>query len=201
MKKKYIVFTGRPNSGKSSTIRALTGLKVIRGKRPGTTTRINDYPIAKGLTLIDMPGYGRKLSASKKWENETKNTILNFLEKNAKDILVSLHVLNILTFIEAEKRMSRKGFINLDVEMVRYLHKITGYYPLIVANKIDKGKEEDVSTNLRAFISSIGAGDPTFTEHVFPVSAKTGIGIGLLKNALTQRLVLEGFSKPFELVN
>lgn len=201
MKRKYVVFTGRPNSGKSSTIRALTRLKVTRGKTPGTTTKINYYPIARGLILIDMPGYGRKVCASKKWEDETKNAILNFLEKNSQDILVSLHVLNILTFIEVEKRMSRKGFINLDIEMIRYLHEITGDYPLIVANKIDKGKEEDVAENLHAFISTIGFSDPTFIDNVFPVSAKKGIGIGLLKNSLMRRLVSGGFSRPFELIN
>jgi GTP-binding protein EngB required for normal cell division len=201
MNRKYVVFTGRPNSGKSSTIRALTGLKVTRGKKPGTTTKINYYPIARGLILIDMPGYGRKVGASKKWEDETKNAILNFLEKNSQDILVSLHVLNILTFIEVEKRMSRKGFINLDIEMITYLHEITGDYPLIVANKIDKGKEEDVAENLRAFISTIGVSDPTFIDNVFPVSAKKGIGIGLLKNSLMRRLASGGFSRPFELIN
>ena len=57
----FLVFTGRPNAGKSSIIRAVTGLKVDVGKDPGTTQRINRYPIAEGLTLIDMPGYGRSL--------------------------------------------------------------------------------------------------------------------------------------------
>jgi GTP-binding protein EngB required for normal cell division len=201
MDNKFVVFTGRPNSGKSSTIRALTGLKVTRGKMPGTTTKIDHYPIARGLILIDMPGYGRKVGASKRWENQTKNKILDFLEINSKNILVSMHVLNILTFIEVEKRMSRKGLINLDIEMIKYLHEITDEYPLIVANKIDKGKEEDVAENLHAFISSFEFDDPSFTDYIFPVSAKTGIGIGLLKNSLMQKLVSEGFSRPFELIN
>jgi hypothetical protein len=58
-----------------------------------------------------------------------------------------------------------------------------------------------VAENLRAFISTIGVSDPTFIDNVFPVSAKKGIGIGLLKNSLMRRLVSGGFSRPFELIN
>jgi len=41
MGERYLVFTGRPNSGKSSIIRRITGLRTRSGKRPGTTRREN----------------------------------------------------------------------------------------------------------------------------------------------------------------
>ncbi len=71
MPERYIIFTGRPNAGKSTTIRALTGVKVPIGKRPGTTKKINKYQIGKDLYLVDMPGYGRKLGAHKSVEDRT----------------------------------------------------------------------------------------------------------------------------------
>ena len=55
----YLVFTGRPNAGKSSIICELFGLDLATGKRPGTTRRISKYQIGSELILVDMPGFGR----------------------------------------------------------------------------------------------------------------------------------------------
>ena len=124
----FLVFTGRPNAGKSSIIRAVTGLKVEVGKDPGTTQRINRYPIAEGLTLIDMPGYGRSLRGGRGKEEETKDDILDFLELNAGSIALAVHVVNISTFLETEMRLAKKGFIPLDVEMVHFLKRDLGIH-------------------------------------------------------------------------
>ena len=113
MPSSYVVFTGRPNSGKSTTIRALTGLKVRAGKRPGTTTSIDRYQIARDLFLVDMPGYGRKVDASRRWEDETKNRILDFIEDEADSIVLAVHVVNITTFMETEARLAKKGIMSL----------------------------------------------------------------------------------------
>ncbi len=197
----YVVFTGRPNSGKSTTIRALTGLKVTTGKRPGTTTSINKHQIAQGLFLIDMPGYGRKVDASKRWESETKDRILEFIEREAANIALTVHVINITTFLETEARLAKKGFINLDVEMVGYLHETLGEFPLVAANKIDKGSEEEVAANLGAFLDRISGGAPSEAAgYVFPVSAKNGVGIGPLKERFVKTLAAKGFRNPFEYI-
>jgi GTP-binding protein EngB required for normal cell division len=197
----YVVFTGRPNSGKSTTIRALTGLKVTTGKRPGTTTSINKYQIAQGLFLVDMPGYGRKVDASRRWESETKDSILDFIEREAANIALTVHVINITTFLETEARLAKKGFINLDVEMVGYLHDTLGEFPLVAANKIDKGGEDEVTANLEAFIDRITGGAPSEAAgYVFPVSAKHGVGVGPLKDRFVKTLVAKGFRNPFEYI-
>lgn len=200
MPDKYIIFTGRPNAGKSTIIRALTGLKVPTGKKPGTTTKINKYEISHGLFLVDMPGYGRKVDAGRRWEDRTKDKILKFIEKEADNIVSAIHVFNINTFIEVEVRLANKGFISVDVEMVKYLKENLGEYPFIAANKIDKGKEKDVLRNVEAFLESLTDGDPEdAVDYVFAVSAKKKIGTGELKNRLVQVLRENGFSKPFEL--
>jgi len=198
MPDRYIVFTGRPNAGKSTAINALTGLKLPVGKRPGTTTKIRMYPVAPGLTLVDMPGYGAKARGSRDQEDRTKDAILAFLEENSGRIAAAVHVVNITTYIETEERLSRKGYLSLDVEMVRYLRETLGAYPLVAANKIDKGGEDEVVANIEAFIEAVSAEDPEAGGNVFPVSAKTGVGVGRLREALVRRLKEAGFSDPFE---
>jgi len=198
MPERYIIFTGRPNAGKSTTIRALTGVKVPVGKRPGTTKKINKYQIGKDLYLVDMPGYGRKLGAHKNVEDRTKDQILKFIERQAENILAAVHVFNINTFIETEARLARKGFISIDVEMVKYIAEELGTFPFVAANKIDKGSEREIMENMDAFLFGVTDGDPeAAVDYVFPVSAKKKIGIGHLKSRLVQTLNEKGYSSPF----
>jgi len=198
MPERYIIFSGRPNAGKSTTIRALTGVKVPVGKRPGTTKKINKYQIGKDLYLVDMPGYGRKLGAHKNVEDRTKNQILRFIERQAENILAAVHVFNINTFIETEARLARKGFISIDVEMVKYIAEQLGTFPFVAANKIDKGSEREIMENMDAFLFGVTDGDPeAAVDYVFPVSAKKKIGIGQLKSRLVQTLNEKGYSSPF----
>ena len=198
MPERYIIFTGRPNAGKSTTIRALTGVKVPIGKRPGTTKKINKYQICKELYLVDMPGYGRKLGAHKNVEDRTKDKILKFIEKEADNIVAAVHVFNINTFIETEKRLARKGFISIDIEMVQYIAENLGELPFVAANKIDKGKEQDIMENMDAFLYGVTDGDPeAAVDYVFPISAKKKVGIGQLKSRLVQKLGEKGYTNPF----
>jgi predicted GTPase len=112
--------------------------------------------------------------------------------------VVAVHVVNITTFLETEERLSRKGMVSLDVEMVGYLRDTLGAFPLVAANKIDKGGEDDVVSNLEAFIEGVSVGDPTARDRVFPVSARTGVGVGRLKEGLMKALRDAGFRDPFE---
>jgi GTP-binding protein EngB required for normal cell division len=80
MYEEYLVFTGRPNAGKSSIIREVVGINVATGKHPGTTRRISKYALSGGLSLVDMPGFGRIMGVSKPLENMRKNRIIRFLK-------------------------------------------------------------------------------------------------------------------------
>lgn len=201
MSRSYVIFTGRPNAGKSSTVRALTGLKLTIGKKPGTTTVIEEYEISKDLFLVDMPGYGIKVGANKKWENQTKDKILDFIDNYAKMVIAAVHVLNITTFIETEKRLAKKGYFSFDVEMIQYLRENIGEYPFIAANKIDKASDSDVIENLDTLIYRLTDGRRELVaEYIYPISAKKGIGIGELKNQLVKKLLRNGFHNPFEYI-
>jgi GTP-binding protein EngB required for normal cell division len=191
----YLVFTGRPNAGKSSIIRAVTGIKVEVGKDPGTTQKIMRHPIAEGLTLIDMPGYGKSLRNSRGREEETKDDILEFLQGNAKEIALAVHVVNISTFLETEARLAKKGFIPLDVEMVHYMKRDLGVTVLVAMNKIDKGPQDYIMDNVEALKEGLGP-----TIPVFPLSARTGDGVGPLKDEVRKKLANKGFQSPFELL-
>lgn len=198
MLEEYLVFTGRPNAGKSGIIREIVGLDVATGKRPGTTRNISKHPLSHGLVLVDMPGFGRMMGASKRLENMINNRIIRFLESNAKSIVLAVHVLDISSFLEVTWRLEKKGFMSVDVEMVQFLAKTLGGFPLVAANKIDKVDKEEIEANLKEFMYRVSNGHPLeVASYVFPVSAKTGEGLGSLKSAIHERLVAKGYRTPF----
>jgi GTP-binding protein EngB required for normal cell division len=197
MDERFLVFTGRPNSGKSSIIRKITGLATRSGKRPGTTRRVSIYPLSRGLSLVDMPGYGRITGASRDATSRAKDEILEFIESQAAAIALGVHVLDISTFTEVADRMERKGIIPLDLEMIQYMKESTGEMPLVAANKIDKikGDRESLLAELRTRIDESAPSESECT--IIPVSATTGEGLGALKDAVHRRLAAEGFRAPF----
>lgn len=200
MRKEYLVFTGRPNTGKSSIIKEVVNLDVAIGKQPGTTRSISKYPMSSGLVIVDMPGFGRNLGGSKRLENRMNDRIIGFLESNAQNIALAIHVLDISTFLEVTWRLEKKGFISVDVEMVQFLAKILGEFPLVAANKIDKANREEIDDNLKEFMQQISASDSSsIAGYVFPVSAKTRDGLGALKSAIHERLVMKGYKTPFKM--
>lgn len=55
-----IAFIGRSNSGKSTAINAITGIKGLAraSKTPGRTQLLNFFQITEEQRLVDLPGYG-----------------------------------------------------------------------------------------------------------------------------------------------
>ena len=199
MLEEYLVFTGRPNAGKSSIIREIVGLDVATGKRPGTTRNISKHPLNSGLVLVDMPGFGRITGVSKRLENMRKNQIIRFLESNAQNIALAIHVLDISTFLETSWRLEKKGIISLDVEMIQFLAQILREFPLVAANKIDKADKKEIEANLKEFMHRISNGHiSAVADKVFSVSAKTGEGLSALKSAIHEKLIVKGYRTPFE---
>ncbi len=198
MSEAYLVFTGRPNAGKSSIIREVVGLDVVVGKRAGTTKQVSKYPLNSGLVLVDTPGFGTMIGASRQIQNKKKDEIIRFLTSNAQSIALAVHVLDISTFSEVTWRLEKKGFMSVDTEMVHFLTETSGEFPLVAANKIDKANKEELELNFAEFTRQIGKSYQTAVgEYIFPVSVKTGEGLGDLKNTIHERLVEKGFKTPF----
>lgn len=68
-----IAFIGRSNSGKSSAINSITGIKGLArsSKTPGRTQMINFFRLDENRKLVDLPGYGYAkvpLQVKKRWE-------------------------------------------------------------------------------------------------------------------------------------
>jgi len=197
MDERFLVFTGRPNSGKSSIIRKITGLKTRSGKRPGTTRRVSIYPLSRGLSLVDMPGYGRITGSSIGTTSLVKDEILDFLESQGSAIALTVHVLDLSTFAEVAERMERKGIIPIDLEMIQYIEETTGEMPLVAANKVDKigGDRAPLLSELK---DRIDEGSPSESGCLtLPVSARTGEGMGALKDTIHRKLADKGFRTPF----
>ncbi|MGD2142381.1 MAG: 50S ribosome-binding GTPase [Candidatus Bathyarchaeota archaeon] len=194
-----LVFTGRPNAGKSTIIRLLTGLKVRSGKRPGTTRSISIYKVGKHLSLVDMPGYGRISGAPRSQEGRIKDEIIDFIETRGKDMALVVHVLDISTFLEITRRMESKGLIPIDLEMIQFVSENTGEPPIVAANKADKikGDSEYILSELGYRIKEV---IPLGTKvAIYAVSGKTGEGVGELKDAVVRSLVEKGLSTPFKM--
>jgi GTP-binding protein EngB required for normal cell division len=146
-----------------------------------------------------MPGFGRMIGAGKRFERRANIRIIRFFEYNVQNIVLTVHVLDISTFLEVTRRLEKKGIISIDVEMVQFLTTTLGESPLVAANKIDKENEETIAANLNEFIHRISQESPSaVASTVFPVSAKTRKGIGALKRAIHARLVTAGYRTPFK---
>jgi len=200
MQEKYVVFTGRPNAGKSSLIKELSGLNIATGKRPGTTRTIKKYAINDGLFLVDLPGLGKMMGVSKRFEEKVNRRIVEFLESNAQNIVLAVAVLDISTFLEVTWRLEKKGFQSVDVEMVKFLEANLGEFPVVVANKTDKTTSKELEANLNEFINRISDKNPSAVEgSVFTASLKTGKGVGALKSAIHTRLRAKGYKTQFKI--
>ena len=146
-----------------------------------------------------MPGFGRMSGVSKKLEDRINDRIIRFLESNAKKVALAVHILDISTFLEVTWRLEKKGFISVDVELVDFLADTLNEFPLIAANKIDKASEKEIFFNLRDFMNRISIGQLSDAKnYVFPISTKTGKGLGALKKAIHEKLVAKGYRTPFK---
>ncbi len=199
MPEKYLVFTGRPNAGKSSIIKELTGLNLITGKHAGTTRKVTYYPLRDGLVLVDLPGLGKMVGVSKKYEEKVNRRIIHFFNDNKDNIVLAVVVLDISTFMEVTWRLEKKGFMSVDVEMVKFLAEKLGELPLVAANKIDKSNKQEIEDNLNDFMNRISDGDLSkVKDRVFPISIKKGKGVGELKSAIHSILVDMGYKSPLK---
>lgn len=135
-----IAFVGRSNVGKSSVINSLLNRKdlVKVGNRPGKTTEINFFGInGKKCYFVDLPGYGYAKRSPKEKESIEK-LILWYLMYSEATIFKVVLILD-----------SKAGLTAFDEEMIRVLRE-KGHPLIIVANKVDKLNQKEMSAQLRA---------------------------------------------------
>jgi GTP-binding protein Era len=160
----FVTFVGRPNVGKSSLVNAICGRKIsIVSDTPQTTRHrimgVLTRPDAQ-LVFVDTPGLHKPVSALGERVNATA------LE-SAEDVDVQCLVLD-----------ATKPFGKGDRWVAGHLHLPRA---VVIVNKTDIASKDQVLAMLVA-ASELGA------EAYFPVSAKTGEGVGPLVDHLTGRL-------------
>jgi GTPase len=159
----FVAVAGRPNVGKSTLVNALAGGKVAIVSDKPQTTRHRIFGIANGddyqLVLVDMPGFQRPRDALTERMQRTVDQSFNEVEG-------VLLVLSARERIGAGDRFIAQRVFGLGVPVV------------IALNKVDRLKPGHIASQMAA---AARLGD---FHALHPVSAKTGDGVGELRDEL-----------------
>jgi GTP-binding protein Era len=163
----FVAVAGRPNVGKSTLVNALCGGKVaIVSDKPQTTRRRilgsatgDDYQ----LVLADLPGFQRPRDALTERMQRTVDSAFE-------DVEAVLFVLSARERIGAGDRFIAKRVFGLEVPVV------------IALNKVDRLKPGHIASQMQA-AARLGE-----FHALHPVSAKTGDGVGALRDELVSLL-------------
>src|SRR5687767_5343823 len=167
-----VAIVGRPNVGKSTLFNRLIGeRRAIVGDEPGIT-RDRIYGKAdwkgKSFSLVDTGGI----------VPDDEAVIPANIFKQAG---VAIDQAAALVWVVD----ARKGVTPLDEELALLLRE-TGKPVLLAANKVDSARLEDEASDFHRF----------GFEHVLPVSAEHGNGIGEMLNVLVESIDTQSVSEP-----
>jgi GTP-binding protein Era len=162
-----VAVAGRPNVGKSTLVNALCGGKVAIVSDKPQTTRRRILGVANGddyqLVLADLPGFQRPRDALTERMQRTVDSAFE-------DVEAVLFVLSARERIGAGDRFIAQRVFELGVPVV------------IALNKVDRLKPGHIATQMQ---TAARLGD---FHALHPVSAKTGDGIGELREELVALL-------------
>lgn len=187
--KPLIVFAGRSNVGKSSTIRALTGKKVRVGKKPGSTRWEQEIDMGS-VKFVDIPGFGFMRGQSKEEIDETKDRIVQNLEGWSEKLALAVLILDLSLFRELVERWDARGEIPIDVEFYSFLSEIAPAV-IVVANKVDKLKTREKGRELAYLEQKLMDAVPSSRPIIVVTSASKKIGIEDLKESI-EMILKEG---------
>ena len=159
--KPEIAFAGKSNVGKSSLINALMNRKSLArtSSQPGKTQTINFYNINDELYYVDLPGYGYA-SVSKEVKAKWGKLIERYL-RNSKQLQCVFLLVDI-----------RHAPSTNDVEMYEWI-LANGFYPIIIATKLDKIKRSQVQKNVKIIKEKLNV-EPGTIIITFSAQTKQG---------------------------
>jgi len=192
--KPLIVFAGRSNVGKSSTIRALTGVKVRVGKRPGST-RWEQMIDMDPVTVVDIPGFGFMSGKSKTAIEETKDHIIEVLESWSSRILLTVLIIDISLFRVLFERWSSRGEVPVDVEFYSFLCEISPRV-IVLANKMDKVKKYHIDEEVDFLTFHLREAVVDREPTILLSAAVKKQGMRELRDLINEILSEEGLEKP-----
>ena len=167
MKSGFVALAGRPNVGKSTLVNALCGGKVAITSDKPQTTRRRTAGVANGpdwqLVLVDLPGFQRPLDPL---TERMQRTVDHAFE----DVDAVLFVVSARERIGGGDRFIARKVFDLGVPVVILLNKVDNLVPGHIASQMQ------AAARLGDF------------HALHPVSAKTGDGIGELRDELVALL-------------
>ena len=189
-----IVFAGRSNVGKSSTIRALSGKKIRVGKRPGSTRW--ELKIDMGsVDFVDIPGFGFMTKQNKQAIEDMKKQIVKWLEDWSDQMALAILIIDVSLFRELVDRWSKRGEIPIDIEFYAFLSEISSEV-IVVANKIDKLKKRAVPDELDFLRQQLFEANLDKKPMIVAMSALKRTGIDELKDLVEYLLQNQGIDSP-----
>jgi len=167
LKSGFVAVAGRPNVGKSTLVNALCGGKVAIVSDKPQTTRRRVFGVANGddhqLVLADLPGFQRP-------RDELTERMQRTVDASFEDVDAVLFVLSARERIGAGDRFIASRVFSLEVPVV------------IALNKVDRLKPGHIAQQMNA-AARLGE-----FHALHPVSAKTGDGVGALREELVALL-------------
>lgn len=160
-----VAFAGKSNVGKSSVINRMLNRKNFArvGSEPGKTIHVNYFLIDGKIYFVDLPGYGyAKVSRGEK-ERWGKLMESFFAGKGLFDLGVMI--------VDSRHKPTAD-----DVTMAEWF-KAYGCPLVVVANKLDKLKKNEIEPNLRLIRETLTLPDEV---PLIPFSAEKGQGRELL---------------------
>ena len=156
-----VAFAGKSNVGKSSLINGLMNRKSYAriSATPGKTQTINFYNINQDLYLVDLPGYGyAKVSEQEKqrWGKMVERYL-----HGSKQLKAVFLLIDIRHDPSANDKMMYDWIVS------------QGYYPIIIATKLDKIKRSQKDKQIKAVRNGLGLVPGT---AVIPFSSVTKQG-------------------------
>lgn len=166
-----VAFAGRSNVGKSSVINRLLNRKNFArvGATPGKTTQVNYFLIDGRIYFTDLPGYGYA-KVSKEERDRWGRLMENYFQEQG---LITLGVL----IVDARHKPTAD-----DVTMCTWFRE-SGCPLIVVANKLDKLKKNEIEPNLQRIWDTLELPD---AAALIPFSAEKGIGKTELLSAIEQ---------------
>ena len=163
---RQVIFAGRSNVGKSSTINALVGQKGFArvSAKPGKTVFVNFFSVANRFWLVDLPGYGYS-DRSKQEQKRYSNLIESYLQLEAASI-ARLYLIVDIRHKPTENDKTMRDWARACAVPVT-----------VVANKLDKLKPGQIQPALALVKQTLKLGAQ---DILIPFSAEKGTNADLV---------------------
>lgn len=171
-----VIFAGRSNVGKSSTINALLQRRNFArvSASPGKTVYVNLFRVDDAIWFVDLPGYGYA-KVSQREKQRFSRLIDDYMNADRQNVGRAYLIVDARHKPTADDQMMAQWFRAFDAPMA------------VIANKVDKLKKSELEPNLDRIRQTLELGEQT---PLFPFSAEKGTGRDEVRRDIVQTLQL-----------